>query len=160
TTKLDQRGVEVLVQPEFFVGETVRTPGMWAPDILVSSGHANVLRHPSMEALVLPELTGNLLDFSADAQQHFAVKPRGAAARRGGLAGQPPLPGLGPGERWVVPDPQRGPPDFAARRARLARAGEAMLPVGDGPPCPDPRVAGPCRGGQVEDVLRADLHVG
>ncbi len=70
--RLDQAGVDVLVQPEFFVGDTVRPEGPWAPDNLASSGYADVLRHPSIEALVLPELTGNVFDFSADAQQRVA----------------------------------------------------------------------------------------
>jgi hypothetical protein len=37
TAKLDQRGVEILVQPEFFVNDTVRPQGMWAPDTLKAS---------------------------------------------------------------------------------------------------------------------------
>ncbi len=66
----------------------------WAPDILARSGFADVLRHPSIEALVLPELTGNVFDFSADAQQHIVRKPRSArSAPRLALVGQPPSPG-------------------------------------------------------------------
>jgi hypothetical protein len=49
---------------------------------------------------------------------------------------------------------------MAERRERLGRAGEAMLPTGSGPPCVDPTVPGPCKGGQVEGVIFADVDVG
>ena len=157
TAKLDARHVDLLVQPEFFVNDTVAPTGMWAPDTLIASGWSDVLRHPSIEALVLPEMTGNLIDNSADAQQHIVRKPRGRAIDRGSLVGQPLLPGFARVQGWVVPDP-RGEP-FPVRRRRLGLAGRTLLPLGDGPACPDPRVAGPCRNGQVEGVIRADVDV-
>ena len=160
TAKLDQRGVEILIQPEFFVNDTVRTQGMWAPDTLKASGYSDVLRHPSLEALVLPEITGNVYDFSADAQQHIVLKPRAGRAPLGGLVGQPRAPGFARVQEWVVRDPQRRDEPFAERRERLGRAGEAMLPTGDGPACVDPTVPGPCKGGQVEGVIHADVEVG
>ncbi len=158
TTRLDQGHVQVLVQPEFFVNDTVRTTGPWAPDNIKGSGWSDVMRHPSMEAMVLPELTGNLFDFSADNQQQIVVKPRSVRhAPSGALVGQPRAPGFAVVGRWVVPDPQAAAEPMAARRERLGKAGEAMLPAGA--PCPDPRKAGPCRGGQVEDVVFADVQV-
>jgi predicted amidohydrolase len=160
TAKLDQRGVEILVQPEFFVNDTVRREGMWAPDTLKASGYADVLRHPSIEALVLPELTGNVYDFSADAQQHVVLEPRGSRPPLGGLVGQPPAPGFAAVQEWVVRDPEREGEAMPDRRERLGRAGEAMLPTGGGPACVDPTVPGPCRGGQVEGVIFADVEVG
>jgi predicted amidohydrolase len=160
TAKLDQRGVEILIQPEFFVNDTVRASGMWAPDTLKASGYADVLRHPSLEALVLPELTGNVYDFSADAQQHIVLKPRSTRGGPvGGLVGQPPVPGFARVQEWAVRDPETAGEPMAARRARLGRAGEAMLPTGSGPECVEPNVPGPCKGGQVEGVLAQDIEV-
>lgn len=160
TTKLDQARVEVLVQPEFFVGDTVRGAVPWAPDTLKASGFSDILRYPSMNALVLPQLTGNVFDFSADAQQAIAAKPRSARRPpRGAFVGQPTAPGLVASGRWIVQDPLRAGEPYAERRTRLAAAGEMMLPRDSSPPCADPRMAGPCRGGQVEDVIFADVQV-
>ena len=41
-----------------------------------ASGYQNVLRHPSVGTMVMPEMVGGVFDFYADAQQHIAVKPR------------------------------------------------------------------------------------
>lgn len=160
TAKLDQRRAEILVQPEFFVGDTVKPTGMWAPDNLKASGYSDLLRHPSIEALVLPELTGNVFDFSADAQSHIAVKPRRVGGGpRGYLVGQPPAPGFAAVQPWVVPDPLRSDEPFPERRQRLGEAGLKMLP--DSPvQCPDPARPGPCRGGQPEGVVWADVSLG
>src|SRR5258705_7808961 len=84
-----------------------------------------------MEALLLPELTGNVYDFSADNQQQIAVKPRPRRLAGGYLLGQDPAPGrkaIGP---WVVKDPASGGEPMAARRQRLGRARDAMLPAPD-----------------------------
>lgn len=159
TAKLDQRHADVLVQPEFFVNDTVRTEGMWAPDNLKASGYSDLLRHPSLEALVLPELTGNVYDFSADAQQHIGLKPRSRQAPAGHLVGQDPAPGLVEVQPWSVPDPVRPGEPMPERRRRLGEAGERMLPREGSPPCPSAE-PGPCRGGQVEGVLHADVELG
>src|SRR3954468_3836132 len=74
--KLDEAHVDLLVQPEFFVNDLVAAKGMWAPDTLKASGYNDVLRMPSVRAMVLPELTGNIFNYSADAQSHFAQKTR------------------------------------------------------------------------------------
>ena len=123
TGRLDDAGVQILVQPEFFVGDTVRRTGMWAPDTLKAAGYSDLLRHPSFRALALPELTGDVYDFSADAQSHIAV--RGGAA--GQLVGQDPAPGLVAVQPWLAPDPG-GP--MAQRRQRLGAAGEAAVGTG------------------------------
>jgi hypothetical protein len=60
----------------------------------------------------------------------------------------------------VVRDPERPDEPMAERRARLGRAGEAMLPTGGGPACVNPNMPGPCKGGQVEGVLAQDVEVG
>jgi hypothetical protein len=159
TQKLDQRGVEILVQPEFFVGDLVRRGGMWSADTLIASGYNDVLRHPSLNALVLPEMTGGVFLFYADAQQHIAVKPRTGREPHGYLVGQPPARGLVRVSPWVVPDPIRPDEPFAERRERLGRAGEDLEP-GSGVECPDPLVPGPCEDGHVEDVLFHDVRVG
>lgn len=158
TTKLDQDHVEVLVQPEFFVGDTVRSSGPWAPDTIKASGYSDVLRHPSIGALVLPEMTGNLFDFSADNQQAIMVKPRSARATATALLGQPRQPGLVAVSPWVVPDPLTRSESISERRARLAQAGEKLLP-GSGVACPDAGRPAPCENGHVEGVLFADLQV-
>lgn len=160
TAKLDQQRTEILIQPEFFVGDTVRTTGPWAPDNIQGSGPSDVLRHPSVKALVLPQLTGNVFDFSADSQQAIVVKPgTGGRTVVGAMVGQPPAPGYGVVGRWSVPDDTLAGETFAARRNRLGVAGEAMLPTST-TACPDALVAGPCRGGQVEDVIFGDVQVG
>src|SRR3954466_7445212 len=114
--KLDEQHVDLLVQPEFFVNDLVAAKGMWSPDTLKASGYNDVLRMPSVEAMVLPELTGNIFNFSADAQSVFAARSSGRA--RGGLVGQPRVPGLWP-TPWVVPEPSGS---FASRRKKLAAA--------------------------------------
>lgn len=157
--KLDQGRVDVLVQPEFFVNDIVCSDcgGMWAPDTLLASGYSAMLRHPSISALVLPELAGNVFNFTADAQQHIAVEqPRQRAG--GQLIGQPPSRGLTTVMPWVVDDPGAPGESFADRRARLMKAGDALKP-GSGVPCADPAKAGPCENGHVEGVLWRDIEV-
>ena len=169
--KLDQAHVDVLVQPEFFVQDVMcekrcpgggvltpgAEPGMWSPDTLLASGYNAMLRHPSITTLVLPELVGNIFDYSADAQQHIATEqPRRRAS--GFLAGQPPSLGLSPVMPWVVPDPARPGEPFPERRARLRQAGDTLLP-GSGVACPDPRKPGTCENGHVEGVLWRDVDV-
>ncbi len=157
TAKLDADHAEILVQPEFFVNDTVATTGPWAPDNIQGSGPSDVLRHPSLRALVLPQLTGNVFDFSADSQLLIATKP-GTTTRTpaGAMVGQPPVPGYVAVGRWSVPDPGGADAD---RRRRLGQAGEAMGPTSP-VLCADPQLAGPCRGGQVEDVIAADVQIG
>ena len=156
--KLDQEHVDLLVQPEFFVGDLASSPGMWSADTLLASGYSNVLRHPSFETMVLPEATGAVFNFSADAQTHFALKPRTNGAKGGHLLGQPDSPGLASVAPWVVPDPIRAGEPFAERRARLAEAGRAIQP-GSGVPCEDPGKAAPCENGHWEGVLWRDVEV-
>src|SRR3954454_2227791 len=155
--KLDEARVDLLVQPEFFTNDLVENAGMWAPDTLKASGYNDVLRMPSVRTMVLPELTGNIFDFSADAQSHFALKPGRGKTPRGHLVGQPDVPGLVVSP-WVVPDPIRRGEPFGARRKRLAAAGRALAP-GSGVACPDSAVAGPCENGHVEGVFRRDAEV-
>lgn len=159
-TKLDQAGVDVLLQPEFFVGNLTLADGrMWNPDVLLASGYNDLLRHPSIDTLVLAEMTGGVFGFYADAQQHIGVKPRRRGARGGFLVGQPSHPGLVQVMPWVVPDPIRPGEPFAARRRRLGEAGRALAP-GSGVRCPDPAAPGPCEDGHVEGVLWRDVTVG
>ena len=155
--KLDQRHVDLLVQPEFFVGNYVQRTGMWNPDTLLASGYNDVLRHPSFEALALPELTGGVFSFYADHQSHIAVKPR--TGREGGefLLGQPPAPGMIGVTPWVVPDPLAPGEPFAERRRRLGEAGERLQP-GSGARCDGPP-PGPCEDGHVEGVMFRDVEV-
>jgi hypothetical protein len=157
TERLDQEGVQILVQPEFFVNDTIRPTGPWAPDNIKGAGYSDVLRWPSIDALVLPELTGNLLDLSADNQQAIAVKPRGPGAPRGRLVGQPLAPGFAVIQPWVVKDPVRLP--YPRRRLALGRAGLKLLP-NSRTRCRDARTVGPCRGGQPEGVIFHDVTVG
>jgi hypothetical protein len=157
--KLDEAHVDLLVQPEFFVNDLVQPTGMWAPDTLKASGYNDVLRMPSVKALALPETVGNIFEFSADAQSHFAVKPgRPGALPRGHLVGQADAPGLD-ASPWVVPDPVRPGEPFPERRRRLGAAGRALAP-GSGVACPDPGTPGPCENGHVEGVFRRDVRVG
>jgi predicted amidohydrolase len=159
TERLDQEGVQILVQPEFFVNDTIRTSGPWAPDNIKGAGYSDVLRWPSFQALVMPQLTGNVFDFSADSQQAIAIKPRSPHAPRGALVGQPPAPGLVRVQPWVVRDPLARFEPFAERRIRLGRAGQALLP-GSRKACADARTIGPCRGGQPEGVIFHDVQIG
>jgi len=158
TAKLDQDHVELLVQPEFFVGDTIRASGPWAPDTIRASGYSDVLRHPSIDALVLPEMTGNLFDFSADNQQAIMVKPRSVRAPAAALLGQARQPGIVTVSPWVAPDPVSAGETITARRTRLAAAGEKLLP-GSGVACKDATTPAACENGHVEGVLFADLQV-
>ena len=162
--RLDQQHVDVLVQPEFFVNDVVADPpGMWAPDTMLGSGYNDLLRLPSIEAMVEPDTDGNIFEFSADAQSHIAVKPHGARGRsrraKRHLVGQAGHAGLAEVMPWVVRDPIRRGEPFASRRSRLRKAGDALLP-GSGVKCPDPSRAGPCENGNVEGVLWRDIVVG
>jgi hypothetical protein len=160
TARLDEEHVDLLVQPEYFVGDTIRTAGPWAPDNIQGAGYSDVLRQPSTEAMVLPELTGNLFDLPADNQQAIVVKPRSRRARAGFLVGQPAAPGYDKVGAWVAPDPLSPSETIAQRRARLGAIGEKLLPDANNPPCPSPSARGVCRGGQVEDVIYDDVQVG
>ncbi|MEX2195549.1 MAG: sialidase family protein [Thermoleophilaceae bacterium] len=154
--KLDQRHVDLLVQPEFFVGSLVSTSGLWYPDLLKASGYSDLVRHPSFEALALPEMTGGVFSFYADHQSHVAVKPRTGREEGGSLVGQPSAPGL-QSSPWVVPDPLHPGEPFDERRRRLGLAGEALAP-GSGVECEgDP--PGPCEDGHVEGVFFRDVEV-
>jgi hypothetical protein len=149
--------VQILVQPEFFVNDTIRPSGPWAPDNITGAGYSDVLRWPSMQALVLPELTGNLLDLSADNQQAIVLKPHGVNGPRRGLVGQPRARGFAVVQPWVVRDPVRLP--YPRRRLALGRAGLKLLPS-SGTRCRDARTVGPCRGGQPEGVIFHDVKIG
>jgi hypothetical protein len=157
TERLDEQGVEILVQPEFFVNDTIRPTGPWAPDNIKGSGYSDVLRWPSMQALVLPEMTGNIFDLSADNQQAIVLKPHFVHGPRRGLVGQPKARGYAVVQPWVVKDPIRR--SFAARRLALGRAGLKLLPSST-TACHDDRTVGPCRGGQPEGVIFHDVKVG
>jgi hypothetical protein len=157
TERLDEEGVEILVQPEFFVNDTIRPTGPWAPDNIKGAGYSDVLRWPSMQALVMPQLTGNLFDLSADSQQAIVLKPHFVNGPRRALVGQPPARGWAVVEPWVVRDSAGG--SFAKRRLRLGRAGLKLLPSSKAA-CKDARTIGPCRGGQPEGVVWHDVTVG
>jgi hypothetical protein len=127
TGRLDDARVQILIQPEFFVGDTVRRTGMWAPDTLKASGYSDLLRHPSLQVLALPQLTGDVKEFSSDAQSHIAVRPT-PRGPRGQLVGQDPAPGFAAVQPWLAPDPLDAPID--QRRATLGAAGEAAVGAG------------------------------
>ncbi|MEA2171391.1 MAG: hypothetical protein QOF76_4691 [Solirubrobacteraceae bacterium] len=119
TDTLDADGADILVQPEFFVGDTLSATGPWAPDTIAAAGYSDLLRDPSVQALALPSMTGTLLDYRADNQSAIAVEPaRGGP--RGHLAGQDDMPGYAAVVPAAGADPA-GP--IAARRRALAAAG-------------------------------------
>src|SRR4051812_45546133 len=81
--RLDEAHVDLLAQPEFFVGDTASDAhSMWAPDTMLGSSYSNVLKLPSVVAVAEPDLVGNIFNYSADQQSFVAVKPRGARAPR------------------------------------------------------------------------------
>ncbi|MDX6664125.1 MAG: hypothetical protein QOG68_331 [Solirubrobacteraceae bacterium] len=160
TARLDEEHVDLLVQPEFFVGDTIQTNGPWAPDNIQGAGYSDVLRHPSFEAMVLPEMSGNVFNLSADNQQAIVTKPRSTTGGpRGFLVGQPAAAGYAKVGAWVARDPLSPKETIAQRRARLGAIGEKLLPGDANPACPTPATRGVCRGGQVEDVIYADVQV-
>ena len=156
--KVDQRHTDLLLQPEFFVGDLTRTTGMWSPDTLLASGYNDVLRHPSIETLVHPQMEGGVFSFYADQPSHLAVKPRTGRERKGFILGQPGHRGLVETLPWVVPDPIRPGEPIGERRKRLGEAGEQLAP-GSGEECPDPATPGPCEDGHTEGVLWRDIVV-
>ena len=156
--KIDQRDTDLLLQPEFFVGDLTRTTGMWSPDTLIASGYNDVLRHPSIETLVHPQMEGGVFSFYADQPSHLAVEPRTGREGGGFILGQPEHPGLVQTLPWVVPDPLEPGEPMADRRKRLGEAGEKLSP-GSGMECPDPATPGPCEDGHTEGVLWRDIVV-
>ena len=161
--RLDEGHVDLLVQPEFFVGDTATDAHrMWAPDTMLGSGYSNALKLPSVETMAEPDLVGNIYNYTADQQSHIAPKPHGRRAprtnARGHLVGQPDHPGLAGVMPWVVRDPLTARETIPHRRERVAAAGRKLLP-GSGVDCPDPRRAGPCENGHVEGVLWRDVTV-
>ena len=156
--KIDQRHTDLLLQPEFFVGDLTRTTGMWSSDTLLASGYNGVLRHPSLETLVHPQMQGGVFSFYADQPSHLAVKPRTGREQKGFILGQPGHRGLVQTLPWVVPDPIEPGEPMAERRARLGAAGEQLAP-GSGEVCPDAAVPGPCEDGHTEGVLWRDIVV-
>lgn len=160
THLLDQRRVELLVQPEFFVNDLPVVPGMWSPDTLKASGYSALLRYPAIQALVVPSMTGNIFDFSADAQQHIAIKPRSRRPATGYLVGQDPAAGFTKVAPYVVADPATADEGLEARRKRIADAAKKLPRDGKGLACSPPDEPGACRNGQVESVLFQDLQVG
>ena len=156
--KLDEAHVNLLVQPEFFIGDTVRATGMWSPDNSKAAGYSDLLRQPSFDAMALPSMTGNIFDLSADNQSAIAVRPRGRHPPQGNLVGQQPAPGYLAVEPWAVTDPATAA--ILDRRRALAAAGAKMLPDAANPACPAADFKGACRGGQQEDVTWADVSVG
>ncbi len=134
--RLEADGAQLLIQPEFFVGDTVGPDGMWAPDNLKAAGYSDVLRHPGLQAVAVPSMTGNLFDFSADAQSHIAVKPDGDGepVRSGALVGQEPAPGLAAVMPFGVAAPTTG--SLVSRRQTLAAAAVLQRPDAANPACP------------------------
>jgi predicted amidohydrolase len=157
--KLEQRGVDLLIQPEYFTGDVAGASGRapWPADTLRASGFNDVLRRPGFEAMAMPELTGNFADLAADQQSQSVVRVRSKRARpERALIGQHRARGFAAISDWVVPDSLRRP--IARRRAALREAGEKLLP-GSGVACPDPAKPGPCENGQVEGVLFKEVRV-
>jgi hypothetical protein len=156
--KIDQRDTDLLLQPEFFVNDLTKTTGMWSPDTLLASGYHDVLRHPSIETLVHPQMEGGVFSFYADQPSHIAIKPRTGREQKGFILGQPGHRGMVQTLPWVVPDPVRPGEPMAERRKRLGEAGEKLAP-GSGEECPDPVQPGPCEDGHTEGVLWRDIVV-
>ena len=128
TERLDQEGVQILVQPEFFVGDTIRTTGPWAPDNIQGAGYSDVLRQPSMQALVLPQLTGNVFDLLGRQPAGDRASSRARArAARGALVGQPRGAGAGAtvGALGRARTRCRGEPYRPAPRCGSARPGRS-----------------------------------
>jgi predicted amidohydrolase len=162
--RLDADGVEILIQPEYFLGNltvpqgSFNPAGIWNPDVLLASGPSALLRSPSMEAMALPQLVGNMLDASADHQSQIVTRVRSKRTSRvAAMVGQPSQRGFAAMSPWVVPDPAEAP--YPERRARLAAAGARLLPDSTAP-CADPAEPGPCANGHVEDVVFHDVEVG
>ena len=156
--KIDQRHTDLLLQPEFFVGDLTKPTGMWSADTLLASGYNDVLRHPSLETLVHPQMEGGVFSFYADQPSHIAIEPRTGREKKGFILGQPGHPGLVQTLPWVVPDPIRRGEPMAERRKRLGEAGEKLAP-GSGEECPDAAQPGPCEDGHTEGVLWRDVVV-
>jgi hypothetical protein len=126
--RLEEQGVDLLVQPEFFSGDVIKPQGMWAADTLLASGYSDVLRHPGFAAIVLPSAVGHVFDFAADAQSHIAERLSKPAAGKW-LVGQPPAAGLTAVAPWGAPDPIRPGESIADRRKRLGQLGDAAAPA-------------------------------
>jgi hypothetical protein len=153
--RLDQLGVQVLVQPEAFdrwdeVDRAVREDGtevadLWPPDKFQRGGWWMVQRHPSPVANVTPVLLGALGDLRFDGQPLIAVPAPGGVPGLG-LLGQPPDAGWAAvGPWWRDPrapselaDPdRRGASTPVAGPADVLAWADVVVPSPPSP-CPSP----------------------
>lgn len=140
--RLDDLGVNLLIQPEAFSGWAIQEqPGDWLPDVFLSSSWLDQQKYAGIAATLTPQFTGNFFDMVFDGQ--VAITQPAAHADPGhAYIGQDPLPGFRKVGPWVVPDP--GDKDSSLsldqRRAALRQVGQALEP-GSGDPREDQYVS-------------------
>ncbi|MBS1152821.1 MAG: hypothetical protein H6Q89_4519, partial [Myxococcaceae bacterium] len=145
--RLDDLGVDFLVQPEAFsgwVGE--EHPGDWLPDVMLSSGWSQTQKYTSVRHAAAPMLTGNLFEITFDGQAFITSKATPGQPRRAFIASasEPGFEAIGP---WAYDEPDPTLP-LAARQGAVRQLGVDLLP---GSHDPD-------EGWTADAVIGADLH--
>ena len=153
--KIDQRHTDLLLQPEFFVGD------LDADDGHVEPGHPARVRlqrrAPPPEHRDARASADGRAACSAStptSPSHIAIEPRTGREGRGFILGQPEHPGLVQTLPWVVPDPLGPASRWRSAASGSARRASSSRP-GSGVACPDPATPGPCEDGHTEGVAVA-----
>ncbi|MHB8877923.1 MAG: nitrilase-related carbon-nitrogen hydrolase [Myxococcaceae bacterium] len=144
--RMEDEGVELVVQPEAFRGWTIEEhPGDWLPEVILNSGYMHTQKYRGFRNSAAPMLTGNLFDFVFDGQTWITEKAE-PGSRRLGFVGTEPLAGFQRMGPWAFDDPGAGLP-LSERRAQLRARGKELLP-GSG---------SKSEGRYIDSVIAADL---
>jgi predicted amidohydrolase len=128
--RMEDLGVDFVVQPEAFSGWTVEElSGDWLPDVILASGWTHTQKYRGFRHNATPMLLGNLFDLFFDGQTWITRKATPDQPERA-FVGSRPLRGweeIGP---WTFPDPGEmdSSTSLEARQARLREQGEWLAP--------------------------------
>jgi len=149
--RLEDLGVELLVQPEAWSGWVVGdSPRVWLPDEILASGYTLGQKYRGFRHVLAPMLTGNLFDFHFDGQTWIGRKAAPAQTPMG-FVGSERTRGwrsIGP---WAFEDADADRPGVGLeqRREKLRAQGRQLLP-GSG---------SELEGRTADSLLAADLDV-
>lgn len=149
--RMEDMGVELVVQPEAFSGWVNEpTAPDWLPDVITVSGWAMTQKYRGLRYSVAPMLTGNLFETFFDGQVWITEKATPDMTPLGfvGSSRQRGFRAIGP---WAYPDPIERDPSLtiAERRQRLRTMASALRP----------RSGSPDEGRYAESVIAADLFL-
>ncbi|MBN1207493.1 MAG: hypothetical protein JXB05_21650 [Myxococcaceae bacterium] len=128
--RMEDLGVDFVVQPEAFSGWTVeQQAGDWLPDVILASGWTHTQKYRGFRHNAAPMLLGNLFELTFDGQTWITGKATPDQPERA-FVGSRPLRGwveLGP---WTFPDPAEANPAMSLeeRQQRLREQGRQLGP--------------------------------